>query len=797
MSVTKKNKSQGPTLCLNMIVKNESTILPRLFESVLPIISCYCICDTGSTDNTVEFITSFFKKHNIPGKVVVEPFKDFCHNRNFALTSCVGMSDYALLLDADMVLNVKNYDKNTLNIKCDSFSLLQGNESFSYLNTRIVRNNGEFKYTGVTHEYISSPNKVTSATLDKNVLFINDIGDGCSKQHKFERDISLLTQGIIDEPTNTRYHFYLANSYRDSGKNAQAITYYKKLLDFDTAWHQEKYLSCLNIYECYTHLSHESDGIYYLVDAYMWDNDRVECIYRLIKYYCCKGMNEVAFAYYTLIQNYFETKFLDDNVSLKLFAKYAEYAFYLPYYMIIVCDKVKKHDIGIKMYEIIFAKQFVEVTEWWINNILFNLQFFIDKVDSSNKQFFRNCESYLNTLHAKNFKIKPELLDKYIKLGLKKSNLKMNTDVLIAPTPSATAALMPIQVPVNIIKNCTSNKILFYVGFSSYHWNLTYRLNNSLGGSETAVAYLSTYFDKKYDIYICGDVIEEKVDNITYVSLKNTGILIDNNTFHTIIISRYIGFFEMFPSFRAGQVHLWAHDTSLLPYGSQLTNDQILTKWSGAINKCITLTKWHKTEFAKQFSILADKLEIINNGIKLDLFPNGYVKFKNRFVFTSRPERGLKKLLTLWEDISKNIPDAELKITSYKDNYNETELKEINALISKYDNVENVGQLNPNELYSLISSAEYWVFPSMFCETSCITALEMLYSDVVCFYYPLAGITETINGNGVELKQGKELSTILDVIGDQSRVNALRIKGQKYAEECTWENRAKEWAKLI
>ena len=105
------NKSTSPTLCLNMIVKNESRIITRLFDSVCSVIDCYCICDTGSTDNTVELITEYFKNKGIPGKVVVEPFKNFCHNRTFALHSCLGMSDYILLLDADMILEVKNFNK--------------------------------------------------------------------------------------------------------------------------------------------------------------------------------------------------------------------------------------------------------------------------------------------------------------------------------------------------------------------------------------------------------------------------------------------------------------------------------------------------------------------------------------------------------------------------------------------------------------------------------------------------------------------------------------------------------------
>ena len=157
-----------PTLCLNMIVKNESRIIERLFNSVSKIIDSYCICDTGSTDNTVEIIEAYFKEKNIPGKIVYEPFKNFCHNRNFALQSCLGMSDYVLLLDCDMVLDIKQFDKSMLT-SADSFDILQGNDSFYYQNLRIVRNNGLYKYIGVTHEYIDRPANNRNISIIKNI----------------------------------------------------------------------------------------------------------------------------------------------------------------------------------------------------------------------------------------------------------------------------------------------------------------------------------------------------------------------------------------------------------------------------------------------------------------------------------------------------------------------------------------------------------------------------------------------------------------------------------------------------
>jgi len=48
-------------ICLNMIVKNEALIIERALVSLLPVISCYVILDTGSTDDTVARITRFFE----------------------------------------------------------------------------------------------------------------------------------------------------------------------------------------------------------------------------------------------------------------------------------------------------------------------------------------------------------------------------------------------------------------------------------------------------------------------------------------------------------------------------------------------------------------------------------------------------------------------------------------------------------------------------------------------------------------------------------------------------------------
>jgi len=261
------DNNKTPSLCLNMIVKNESNIIRRLFDSVISIIDTYCICDTGSTDNTVKIIEEYFKEKGIYGKIVFEPFKNFCHNRNFALKSCLGMSDFVLLLDADMTIKINKFNKIDL-LKADSFNILQGNDSFFYQNMRIVKNNGLYKYVGVTHEYIDSPQNNTVLSFDKNSIFINDIGDGGSKSNKFERDINLLLDGIKDEPNNVRYYFYLANSYHDSGKFEEAINTYLKRISLG-GWDQEVWYSYYRIGLCYKNMLFfigYKDMIIYLID---------------------------------------------------------------------------------------------------------------------------------------------------------------------------------------------------------------------------------------------------------------------------------------------------------------------------------------------------------------------------------------------------------------------------------------------------------------------------------------------------------------------------------------------------
>ena len=72
----KPKPSKSYTICLNMIVKNESHIIVKTLENLCSYVDfdAYFISDTGSTDNTMDLIRGFFKERSIPGHIEqVEP----------------------------------------------------------------------------------------------------------------------------------------------------------------------------------------------------------------------------------------------------------------------------------------------------------------------------------------------------------------------------------------------------------------------------------------------------------------------------------------------------------------------------------------------------------------------------------------------------------------------------------------------------------------------------------------------------------------------------------------------------
>jgi glycosyltransferase involved in cell wall biosynthesis len=209
------------TICLAMIVKNESAVIRRALESVKPWIDSWVICDTGSTDGTEEIV--FETMQGIAGGLHHVPWVDFGTNRAQAVKLASERADYVLIMDADMVLNVK--DPAFKEKLCADAYDLRYEGALDYVQTMLVSSQHDWVYTGVTHEYIWSP----SATIETKLfpgISLTHLCDGGMRADKFERDICLLIQAVLKAPGNSRNIFYLAQSYKDLGLASEAFYWY-------------------------------------------------------------------------------------------------------------------------------------------------------------------------------------------------------------------------------------------------------------------------------------------------------------------------------------------------------------------------------------------------------------------------------------------------------------------------------------------------------------------------------------------------------------------------------------------
>jgi len=380
-----------------MIVKNESRVITRLLESVVNLVDCYCICDTGSTDDTIDIIRQFFDKHGIPGKIIEESFKDFGYNRTFALKACNDMdTDYILLMDADMVLTgeiLTTPDVFKRSLVADVYHVCQGNSIFFYKNTRIVKNNPKYSYWGVTHEYVNTPEGTVYAAIENSQLFINDIGDGGSKADKFLRDIRLLKKGLEELPNNDRYTFYLANSYRDSGQHENAIDTYKKRIAIG-GWVEEIWHSYYSIGRCYKKMDDYVNAIHWWMEAYNYYPRRIEALYEIIHYYRINGKNQLAYFFYVLA----DEQRVKYGASVDfLFLEKDVYDYKIDYELTIIGYYInnKKYDLNRYSMKVLTDENADQDTK---KNVLSNYKFYSKKLIDSAKSFDNNQLEVLNSV---------------------------------------------------------------------------------------------------------------------------------------------------------------------------------------------------------------------------------------------------------------------------------------------------------------------------------------------------------------------------------------------------------------
>lgn len=269
------------TLCLTMIVKNESKVILRSLESVKDWIDYWVICDTGSTDNTKELITEFFDKHNIPGELHEKEWENFGVNRSYVVQASQNKADYTLLMDADFILCVQDQNfKEELKKGAKDAYQIKYEGGLDYRQVLCVRTALKWAYKNPTHEYIYSKEEKSRVNFDG--FTFKHYADGGCRSDKFERDIRILSEELQKTPS-ARNTFYLAQSYKDTSQWDNAIENYDKRIAFG-GWYEEMYYAYFQRGLCKVKRGDDFwDYMGNLYQSYAFHNKRLEGLFELVR----------------------------------------------------------------------------------------------------------------------------------------------------------------------------------------------------------------------------------------------------------------------------------------------------------------------------------------------------------------------------------------------------------------------------------------------------------------------------------------------------------------------------------
>jgi len=219
-------------------------------------------------------------------------------------------------------------------------------------------------------------------------------------------------------------------------------------------------------------------------------------------------------------------------------------------------------------------------------------------------------------------------------------------------------------------------------------------------------------------------------------------------------------------------------------------------------------SNWNFEKYQYQFKIPENKSLVIRNAIEnIDIHEKP--KDKINLIYHTTPWRGLVHLLNVFKKL--NLENVELNICSstkiYGKKFDDVLGKKYKNLFEECKNTKNVnylGFINNNKIIDLLKKIHIYSFPSIWPETSCISAIEAMGAGCQIVTTNLGALYETCspfgtfvsfdrNFDNLEKKYLKVLDDSIKNFWSDQNQKKLKLQYETINNLYSWKIRSIEW----
>ena len=226
------------------------------------------------------------------------------------------------------------------------------------------------------------------------------------------------------------------------------------------------------------------------------------------------------------------------------------------------------------------------------------------------------------------------------------------------------------------------------------------------------------------------------------------------------------------------------------------------------IDYIIFNSHWNFEKFGYQFKIPEEKSLVIRNAVEKIEFKEK-PKDKISLIYHSTPWRGLGLLLKIFKNL--NLENVELNVCSstkiYGEKFEKIYGKSYKNILDECKNIKNInyhGYLKNDDIIEILKKTHIFSFPSIWPETSCISAIEALAAGCDIVTTNLGALYETCtpfatfvsfdkNFNNLEKKYAKILAHKIKNYWLKENQKKLRLQSEIINSTFSWEIRSIEW----